>query len=431
MSRQDRQGVRTPADLERKYNFEKRFDNAMEAAKAASDSVERLNSALDQTEVFNRLTNNGEAQGFFLDERGNVYLNASYLTTGILRSKDSKTFYLDLVNGILKGQFAELSISGKSVDNIAGEAVDAQTQEDVFNKLTNNGETEGLYIKDGELYINASYLETGILKSADGKTFYLDLKNNALKGDFVHRNLLDNSDFSNPVNQRGLSSYTGSYGIDRWRVWGTGVLTVNSGCISVANDSAFQYLPQSAVKSKMHTLAAKKTNGTLLVHSANPLSAFAWAANGLGLGLDSNVVVGLPVGEYEWAALYEGEYTAESLPNYQPKGYTSELLECQRYYYQSWDTAEGFNDSCPALIAASGWALPPMAYFPVEMRIKPTVTIYSNEGTLNTVRIWDNSASPAVTGANRISRTRFGVGASNTLAVGKLYKFHFSASADL
>ena len=36
--------------------------------------------------------------------------------------------------------------------------------------------------------------------------------------------------------------------------------------------------------------------------------------------------------EVEWAALYEGEYTVETLPEYQPKGYGAELLECQRYY---------------------------------------------------------------------------------------------------
>jgi hypothetical protein len=34
----------------------------------------------------------------------------------------------------------------------------------------------------------------------------------------------------------------------------------------------------------------------------------------------------------EWMALYEGEYTAETLPEYQPKGYAAELQECRRYY---------------------------------------------------------------------------------------------------
>ena len=33
-----------------------------------------------------------------------------------------------------------------------------------------------------------------------------------------------------------------------------------------------------------------------------------------------------------WAALYEGEYTADTLPPYVPKGYVVELAECQRYF---------------------------------------------------------------------------------------------------
>ena len=200
----DRQGVRTPADLERKYNFEKRFDNAMEAAAEASEAVKTLDGKLTQEEVFNRLTNGGKAQGFFLDEEGQVYINASYLVTGVLQSKDKKTFYLDLVNGVLKGQFSEFSISGKTVDEIAEEkagqaqqnaeeyaneaasnAVGSQTQTDVFNKLTNNGNAEGIFYQNGQLYINASYLVAGILKSLDGTTFYLDLVNGVLKGNFA------------------------------------------------------------------------------------------------------------------------------------------------------------------------------------------------------------------------------------------------------
>ena len=196
MSKQDRQGSRTPADLERKYNFEKRFDDAMEAAEEASKSVEKLDTKLDQTEVFNRLTNNGKAQGLYRDENGDLYINASYLATGILKSRDGKTFFLDLDKGILKGQFSEFSIGGKSVDEIATnaqknaqkyaddaakKAVSSQSQTDVFNKLTNNGNAEGLYYQHGQLYINASYLATGVLRSRDLESFYLDLITGDLK----------------------------------------------------------------------------------------------------------------------------------------------------------------------------------------------------------------------------------------------------------
>ena len=34
----------------------------------------------------------------------------------------------------------------------------------------------------------------------------------------------------------------------------------------------------------------------------------------------------------KWAALYEGSYTADTLPPYVPKGYAAEFAECRRYY---------------------------------------------------------------------------------------------------
>ena len=78
-------------------------------------------------------------------------------------------------------------------------AVKQQTQVDIFNKLTNNGDVQGLFIEaDGQIYVNASYIKTGslnadliksgtlnadlikagILQSEDGESFVLDLINN-------------------------------------------------------------------------------------------------------------------------------------------------------------------------------------------------------------------------------------------------------------
>ena len=48
-------------------------------------------------------------------------------------------------------------------DEASRKAVDAQTQEEIFNKLTNNGETQGLYLLDGKVYVNASYIQSGTL----------------------------------------------------------------------------------------------------------------------------------------------------------------------------------------------------------------------------------------------------------------------------
>lgn len=52
----------------------------------------------------------------------------------------------------------------KTMGDIAQGKVDAQTQLDIFNKLTNNGALEGIYMKDGKLYINATYIQTGTLQ---------------------------------------------------------------------------------------------------------------------------------------------------------------------------------------------------------------------------------------------------------------------------
>lgn len=65
-------------------------------------------------------------------------------------------------------------------DSAAKSAVDAQTQLDIFNKLTNNGTAQGVFIKDGQLFINASYLATGIITSADGSV-QIDLLNNKVE----------------------------------------------------------------------------------------------------------------------------------------------------------------------------------------------------------------------------------------------------------
>lgn len=115
-------------------------------------------------------------------------VTAANLVAGCIQSKDGKTFFLDLDNDILRANFTELSITGKTVDDIAQEkadaaednavgqasdladaaaknAVDSQTQEDIFNKLTNNGQDQGIYILDGLLYINATYIKSGKIVS--------------------------------------------------------------------------------------------------------------------------------------------------------------------------------------------------------------------------------------------------------------------------
>lgn len=65
--------------------------------------------------------------------------------------------------------------------NLAQGIVEALNQEDIFNKLTNNGETQGIYLKDGKVYINGEYINSRNFKAVrnDGtETFKIDSNGN-------------------------------------------------------------------------------------------------------------------------------------------------------------------------------------------------------------------------------------------------------------
>lgn len=146
---------------------------------------------------------------------------------------------------------------------------------------------------------------------------------------FAPRNLLDNSDFTNPVNQRCGTSYNStSVCIDRWKVL-SGTFVVNSGYISTG------FVEQRILIGTMtgvHTLAAKRRDGTILVYSQEITNSYSYTEARPAFGAwDELVRITLPAGEYVWAALYEGEYTADTLPPYVPKGYAVELAACQYF----------------------------------------------------------------------------------------------------
>lgn len=84
MSKQDRQGARTAADIERKYNFGKRFAEIMGIAEDAQEVAEEAKQAvdeLDHDEIFKRLTDNGAIQGVFRGDDGQIYINAEYIAS--------------------------------------------------------------------------------------------------------------------------------------------------------------------------------------------------------------------------------------------------------------------------------------------------------------------------------------------------------------
>ena len=63
----------------------------------------------------------------------------------------------------------QASSAGTDAKDQAKKYVDALDealgQKSIFDRLTNNGETQGVYLKDGKVYINATYMDTGVLNA--------------------------------------------------------------------------------------------------------------------------------------------------------------------------------------------------------------------------------------------------------------------------
>ena len=241
-------------------------DAALAAAKKAAQAyVDALDESLGQKSVFDRLTNNGQLQGLFM-ENGKLFANASYVKSGVLDANlvkagvltDKKGLqYWDMTTGEFRlagtstiagnkasdlatttaaqqltseaeaeakkyadsigsdtlasakadatskanaaeanakkaassdaqskadaalaaakkaaadGDTSTLEAAKSYADSAATSHVDtfekALTQQYIFNKLTNNGQLQGLYMSNNLLYVNATYLRTGIISGA-------------------------------------------------------------------------------------------------------------------------------------------------------------------------------------------------------------------------------------------------------------------------
>ncbi len=197
---------------------------------------------------------------------------------------------------------------------------------------------------------------------------WLGWQTDAKLGDVPRFNLLDNSNFANPVVQAGLNGKHGStaYLCDRWSSYGvTG--EQKNGYIKLTGTNASSRIAQNldGVAGKTVTVAAKVTgSGRVYVGvyytvngTSSAISKAVSAPNGIisargtipsnaesinfriypdndGENLSANVF---------WAALYEGEYTDDNLPTYVPKGYAEEMAECQRYYYRLAPTTSSYT----------------------------------------------------------------------------------------
>lgn len=223
-------------------------------------------------------------------------------------------------------------------------------------------------------------------------------------------NLLDNSDLANPVNQRGATSYTAdsaAYSIDRWQNT-KGTLTVLDGYVNwkSAGTAAYKRIIQKHRKKfaagKTYTLAMlarvnavsgtanfRLANDTAAVSGAtkqikNTTDGFEWIVLSHTLMADIDIpgfdiLVSNTANDHldidiKAAAIYEGEFTAETLPEYRPKGYGVELTECQRYFQRFKNSSASSNYPLTVGLAVSATRAFFTLDLPVPMRIYPTIT---------------------------------------------------------
>lgn len=95
-------------------------------------------------------------------------INASMITTGSLDASIIRTGVLN-ADLIKAGKIQD--VAGKNYWNmttgefhLSGDTINSNlSQQNIFNILTNNGQTQGIYLQNGKLYLNATYMNTGAL----------------------------------------------------------------------------------------------------------------------------------------------------------------------------------------------------------------------------------------------------------------------------
>lgn len=145
--------------------------------------------------VFNALTDNGKQEGIYM-QNGHLYINASYIKSGqisadlinlkninVTNSSGTSTFAIDnygnvtlrpntfvLTNGDTIYSVAEdkastaLSNANRYTDNALGNLdIGKMSKQEIIDVLSDNSNNKGLYLSNGNVYMNADYINTGEL----------------------------------------------------------------------------------------------------------------------------------------------------------------------------------------------------------------------------------------------------------------------------
>jgi hypothetical protein len=224
------------------------------------------------------------------------------------------------------------SVCGLVTESIS---IDTSTMNKQFNELLSLIETNLRQITNDQILDKS----VTVPKLAKDTLNYINAKN-----------LLVNSNFTNPVNRSGKTSYSGTgYGLDRWESTNSRMtVTVKDDCVNIAaSDVGAAYLRQMVMEplNGIYTLVlCARGTGTCAMYFSNsgssigltqefPLNeewnVFFYTVNTEdGAATPNQFSLTVQTGEnydIKYVAVYEGEYAGESLPSYVPNGYSAEL----------------------------------------------------------------------------------------------------------
>ena len=166
-------------------------------------------------------------------------------------------------------------------------------------------------------------------------------------------NLLDNSNFTNLIAQVGIGGNHGSqaYAADRW-ILTNGTVSYSAGTGLTLNGTITQKLENPPA------------TATPFVGVENGTAAISYK--------DGAVTIKSSGGVIKWAALYEGEYGSDMIPEYQTKGFGAELEECRRYFQRF--NVEVVNKALGLAVARSATAAAVIFNLMSAMRTHPIMT---------------------------------------------------------
>ena len=223
---------------------------------------------------------------------------ATMITTGILKSDDGTTFYLDLDNGVLKGNFSELKISGAAgatqayADQAEADAISAAAsntssaisaydnqlgQNAVFNKLTNNGQTQGIFLQDGKIYINGDYIQVNDLFTRN-----ITASNFNITGGSININTNNQTLDYIRLNHTKSSTYIASnmFAVEN-------KATADNPYLKTTMQGGGLFLSNTNTNKTLASLVTTTGSGVLLLYDANEVLRMRLATNGAQV-YDSN-----------------------------------------------------------------------------------------------------------------------------------------------